>query len=83
MLISELQLPKFAFRSKDVKKILDGEDLELFIPLIFTNAIIKLPLKLSTIYRFLFRRGLFPVEQKIGNAVLIPKGFLSGDKNNY
>ena len=75
----ELHLTKFAFRSRDVKKILDGldswggEDPDGFIPLIFKKMSSVLSPKLSIIYRHLFKNSLFPDERKIGNITPVPK----------
>ena len=61
----EPHLTKFAFRSRDVKKILDGldswggEDPDGFIPLIFKKMSSVLSPKLSRIYRHLFKKS-FP-----------------------
>ena len=85
----EPHLTKFAFRSRDVKKILDGldswggEDPDGFIPLIFKKMSSVLSPKLSRIYRHLFKNSLFPDERKIGNIAPVPKGALSADSNNY
>ena len=85
----ELHLTKFAFRSRDVKKILDGldswggEDPDGFIPLIFKKMSSVLSPKLSRVYRHLFKNSLFPDERKIGNIAPVPKGALSADSNNY
>ena len=85
----EPHLTKFAFRSRDVKKVLDGldswggEDPDGFIPLIFKKMSSVLSPKLSRIYRHLFKNSLFPDERKIGNIAPVPKGALSADSNNY
>ena len=60
------QLTNFAFRSRDVKKILDsldswgGEDPVGFIPLIFKKLSSVLSPKLSRFYRFIFKKKLIP-----------------------
>ena len=86
---SEPHLTKFAFLSRDVKKILDsldswgGEDPDGFIPLIFKKMSSVLSPKLSRVYRHLFKNSLFSDERKIGNIAPVPKGALSADSNNY
>ena len=85
----EPHLTKFAFRSRDVKKILDGldswggEDPDGFIPLIFKKMSSVLSPKLSRVYRHLFKNSLFLDKRKIGNIAPVPKGALSADSNNY
>ena len=80
---------KFAFRSRDVKKILDnldswgGEDPDGFFPLFFKKVSSMLSPKLSRFYRFLFRRSIFADERKLSNTVPIPKSGISADCSNY
>ena len=87
--IPEPQLTGFAFRSRDVKNILDsldswgGVDPDNFLPLFFKKMSSILAPKLSRLYRFLFRQSTFPDERKLCNIVPIPKGTLSADCSNY
>ena len=82
-------LSKFAFRSKDVKKILDnldnwgGVDPDGFFPLFFKKVSATLAPKLSRFYRFLFRRKVFPDERKLCNTVPVPKCGISAYASNY
>ena len=82
-------LTKFAFRSRDVKNILDdldswgGEDPDGFFPLFLKNNAGILSPKLSRFYRFLFRRGIFPDERKLCNTVPVPKCGMSAVASNY
>ena len=82
-------LSKFAFRSKDVKKILDnldnwgGEDPDGFFPLFFKKVSATLSPKLSRFFRFLFRRSIFPDERKLCNTVPVPKCGMSAVASNY
>ena len=83
------QLSNFAFRSRDVKNILDnldpwgGTDPNGFIPLIFKNLSDVLAPKLTHLFRLLFRKGLFPDEWKIAHITPIPKDGPSVDCNKY
>ena len=83
------QLLSFAFRSRDVKKILDnldpwgGTDPNGFIPLIFKNLSDVLAPKLTHLFRTLFRKGLFPDEWKIAHITPIPKDGPSVDCTKY
>ncbi|MEO1808644.1 MAG: reverse transcriptase family protein, partial [Bacteroidota bacterium] len=81
-------LTRFAFRARDVKKILDsldswgGVDPDLFFPLFFKMSNILAP-KLSRLFRYLFKRGTFPDQRKLSNVSPIPKGALSSDSTQY
>ena len=82
-------LSRFAFRSKDIKNILNGLDCwggvdpDGFFPLFFRKVSGTLSPKLSRFYRFLFRRSIFPDERKLCNTVPVPKCGLSADASNY
>ena len=82
-------LTKFAFRSRDVKNILNdldswgGEDPDGFFPLFFKKVSSTLSPKLSRFYRFLFRRCIFPDERNLCNTVPIPKCGMSAVCTNY
>ena len=85
----EPRLTRFAFRSRDLKKIFDGldswggNDPDTFFPLFFKKMSNVLAPKLSRFYRFLFRQSIFPDERKLGNIVPVPKGMLSADPTQY
>ena len=85
----EPRLTGFAFRARDVKKILDsldswgGVDPDLFFPLFFKKMSMILAPKLSRLFRFLFRRSTFPDHRKLSNVSPIPKGTLSSDGTQY
>ncbi|MEL7520149.1 MAG: reverse transcriptase family protein, partial [Cyanobacteria bacterium J06553_1] len=85
----EPMLTKFAFRSKDVKNILDnldswgGEDPDGFFPLLFKKVSKSFAPKLSRFYRFLFRQGIFPDARKLCNTVPTPKCGLSAIGTDY
>ncbi|MEL6677048.1 MAG: hypothetical protein AAFR61_32895, partial [Bacteroidota bacterium] len=82
-------LTKFAFRSKDVKNILDnldswgGEDPDGFFPLLLKKVSISFAPKLSRFYRFLFRQGIFPDARRLCNTVPTPKCGLSAIGTDY
>ncbi|MEL7079479.1 MAG: reverse transcriptase family protein, partial [Cyanobacteria bacterium J06582_2] len=82
-------LTRFAFRSRDLKNILDnldswgGEDPDGFFPLLHKKVSKSLAPKLSRFYRFLFRRGSFPDDRKLCNTVPIPKCGMSAIGTNY
>ena len=85
----EPALSKFAFRSRDVKKILDnldnwgGEDPDGFFPLFFKKVSASLSPKLSRFFRFLFRQSIFPDDRKLCNTVPVPKCGMYADASNY
>ena len=85
----EPRLTGFAFRSKEVKNILDsldpwgGVDPDNFFPLFFKKMSNILAPKLSRLYRHLFRRSRFPDHRKLSNTVPVPKGILSADGTKY
>ena len=82
-------LTRLAFRSRDVKKIIEGLDSwggvdpDGFFPLFFKKVSGTLSPKISRLFRFLFRQSIFPDEKKICNTVPVPKSSLTADCNNY
>ncbi|XP_064095195.1 uncharacterized protein LOC135207395 [Macrobrachium nipponense] len=82
----ESLLTKFAFRSRDDKRILDnlyswsGENPDGFVPFFFFRVLAP---KFSRFYRFLCRRSIFVDECKFKNTEPVPKSGISAGCSNY
>ncbi|KAI3381869.1 hypothetical protein SNEBB_010891 [Seison nebaliae] len=85
----EPSFTKFAFRSKEVRSLLNdldeygGTDPVGMFPLFLKKIADILAPKLSVIFRSLIRQGSFPKCWRTANIVPIPKGAVSPQASNY